>query len=90
MLDAAANIETKEESLEEQILDLLGGSHNVEDVTNCATRLRVTVKDGDKVADDPDFKAIGTHGAKKSGRNVQVIIGLSVPSVREKFEELLD
>ena len=63
---------------------------NVSDVTNCATRLRVNVKDGSKVSNDEKFKSIGTHGAKITGNSVQVIIGLEVPKVREKFEELLN
>ena len=36
--------------LAENILDLLGGTDNVIDVTNCATRLRVNVKDKGAVA----------------------------------------
>lgn len=88
-LDSLAGVETKEESLEEKILILLGGKENIDDVTNCATRLRVNVKDGNKVADDEHFKEAGTHGAKITGNSVQVIIGLDVPEVREKFEALL-
>ena len=77
-------------TLESKILEKLGGKENIEDVTNCATRLRVNVKDSSKVGKDEDFKNIGTHGAKITGKNVQVIIGLDVPSVREKFEALID
>lgn len=76
--------------IENKILELLGGKENVVDVTNCATRLRVNLKDSDKVGSDEDFKAIGTHGAKITGKSVQVIIGLEVPKVREKFEALLN
>lgn len=77
-------------SYENKILETLGGADNIEDVTNCATRLRVTVKDEKLVGSDNDFKNIGTHGAKITGKNVQVIIGLDVPNVREKFEKLLN
>ena len=73
-----------------QVLELLGGPDNIEDVTNCVTRLRVTVKDESKVADDADFKAIGTSGCAKNGRAMQVIIGLKVPKVRDRFDHLLD
>lgn len=75
--------------LAENILDLLGGAENIVDVTNCATRLRVNVKDETQVAGDKDFKAIGTHGISKNGKAMQVIVGLTVPSVREEFESLL-
>lgn len=87
--DVKAGITHKDPTLEEEILVLVGGRENVIDVTNCATRLRLNVKSGAKVASDTDFKAIGTHGAKITGDSVQVIIGLDVPNVREKFEALL-
>ena len=80
---------SKNALLATNILDLLGGADNVKDVTNCATRLRLNVYDETLVAEDPDFKAIGTMGCSKNGRSVQVIVGLSVPMVREEFEHLL-
>ncbi len=61
------------------VLELLGGADNIVDVTNCVTRLRVNVKDETLVADDPDFKSIGTSGIAKNGKGMQVIIGLKVP-----------
>ena len=76
-------------SLANQILEALGGKDNIVDVTNCATRLRVNVKDGSLVKSDTYFKSIGTHGIKQTKTNVQVIIGLKVASVREDFEALL-
>ena len=73
----------------ELILEGLGGKDNIVDVTNCATRLRVNVKDETLCKDDPYFKAIGTHGCSINGKAYQVIIGLKVPSIREVFETLL-
>lgn len=83
----------KKSGFEEQAkvyLKALGGADNIEDVTNCATRLRVTVKDMNKVADTEVFKDGGAHGLMKNGNLVQVIVGLSVSQVRTKFEELLN
>jgi PTS system arbutin-like IIC component len=77
------------EALCEKILEGLGGKDNIVDVTNCATRLRVNVKDETLCKDDAYFKSIGTHGCSINGKAYQVIIGLKVPSVREKFETLL-
>ena len=71
------------------VLELLGGADNIVDVTNCVTRLRVNVKDETLVADDPDFKSIGTSGSAKNGKGMQGIIGLKVPKVRDRFEALL-
>lgn len=88
---AAAKQEGKSKKaiLAENILDLLGGAGNIVDVTNCATRLRVNVRDETLVAEDADFKRIGTMGVSKNGKSAQVIVGLSVPHVREEFERLL-
>lgn len=72
-----------------QILEFLGGKDNIIDVTNCATRLRVSVKDGSLVHAESDFKRIGAHGLSQNGTAVQVIVGLKVPKVREQFEECM-
>ena len=71
------------------ILEGLGGKDNIEDVTNCATRLRVNVKDETLCKDDPYFKSIGAHGCSVNGKSFQVIIGLTVAGVRDDFESLL-
>lgn len=73
----------------ELFLELLGGKENIEDITNCATRLRITVKDSSKIAPAEEFKKAGAHGLVKNGEAIQVIVGLSVPTVREEFENLL-
>ena len=82
----------KESGFEEQAkvyLKALGGAENITHVTNCATRLRVTVKDMSKVEDAEAFKEGGAHGVMKAGNGVQVIVGLSVSQVKTKFEQLL-
>lgn len=79
----------KKENLAENILEGLGGADNIDDVTNCVSRLRVNVKDISLVKDNDYFKGLGTHGTKVSGKNVQIIIGLKVQSVREDFDKLL-
>lgn len=70
-------------------LDALGGAANIADVTNCATRLRVSVKDVSQVQDASAFKANGAHGLVQNGNAIQVIVGMSVPQVREEFEALM-
>lgn len=71
-------------------LDALGGPANIKDVTNCATRLRVTVNNPDLVQPVSRFTKAGAAGLVKSGHAVQVIVGLSVPQIRERFEALLN
>ncbi|MGX8835019.1 alpha-glucoside-specific PTS transporter subunit IIBC [Amedibacillus sp. YH-ame6] len=68
----------------------LGGKENILDVTNCATRLRVNVKDASLIQPLETFKKFGAHGLVVKGNAIQVIVGLGVPSVREEFEKLLN
>ncbi|MCR5440037.1 MAG: alpha-glucoside-specific PTS transporter subunit IIBC [Selenomonas sp.] len=70
-------------------LDCLGGPENIKEVTNCATRLRVTVADPDKVKPVSKFTKAGAFGLVKNGHAIQVIVGLSVPQVRGYFDALL-
>lgn len=70
-------------------LDCLGGPENIKEVTNCATRLRVTVADADKVKSVSKFTKAGAFGLVKNGCAIQVIVGLSVPQVRCYFDALL-
>jgi len=70
-------------------LEALGGKENIQDVTNCATRLRITVKDPSLVKESKVFVGLGAHGLVNNGKAVQVIVGLSVPQIRERFEALL-
>ncbi len=73
----------------EQFMKLVGGKENVLDVTNCATRLRITLKDDSKLAKEAAFKDTGAYGLVHNGTAVQIIVGLSVPHVRDEFEQLL-
>ena len=71
-------------------LQTLGGAHNIETVNNCATRLRVTVLDESLVKNDSTFKMAGAHGVVRKGTSFQIIVGLSVPQVRDCFEDLMN
>ena len=70
-------------------LEALGGPDNIASVNNCATRLRISVKDPDKIAEDQVFIEGGAHVVVRNGNAVQVIVGLDVPQVREAFERKL-
>lgn len=90
-LTGAVNAAFDERDIKAKVfLDALGGRDNIKDVTNCATRLRVTVKDDTLVKGVSAFTKAGAHGLVKNGCAVQVIVGLSVPQVRERFEALLE
>ena len=89
--DPTGNIEVKggDAGKAAAFLAALGGKDNIESVTNCATRLRVSVKDETLVQPVGVFKKAGAHGLVAKGKAFQVIVGLTVPYVREEFEKLL-
>ncbi|WP_010648247.1 N-acetylglucosamine-specific PTS transporter subunit IIBC [Oceanobacillus massiliensis] len=71
-----------------QIYAGLGGDDNVSSVDNCATRLRVEVKDMDKV-DQKGLKATGVPGINIVGKhNIQVIVGTQVQAVAEEVRKI--
>lgn len=70
-------------------LDALGGTSNIAEITSCATRLRITVNDESKVANDTVFKANKAVGVVRHGKALQVIVGLDVPQVLESIQELM-
>lgn len=79
--------DSKEVIQAKNYLQLVGGPENVVDVSNCATRLRLTVNDPGRVADEAAFKEFGAHGLVKNDKALQIIVGLNVPYVRDAFEE---
>lgn len=66
----------------------LGGSNNLNDVTNCATRLRVQVKDGSLV-NEALLKQTGSAAVVVNGQNVQVVYGTTVPNVKSSIDQLI-
>lgn len=80
---------SQEDAYATRLVELLGGAENIEGVTSCATRLRVDVRDPEKVAASGAFVEAGARGAVRSGRAVQVIVGLNVTQVAERVERVL-
>ncbi len=71
------------------IIEGLGGKDNILTLDNCATRLRVELKDI-SVVDEKTLKQAGAKGMMKAGKTgVQVIIGLKVQSVADAAREYL-
>ena len=75
--------------LAERVIQLLGGVGNIVGATNCATRLRVEVADPSIVADNAAFVAAGAKGLIITGKTAQAIIGISVPRVKEHFDQIM-
>ena len=75
--------------LAERVIQLLGGVGNIAGATNCATRLRIEVADPSIVADNASFVAAGAKGLIITGKTAQVVIGISVPRVKEHFDQIM-
>ncbi len=67
----------------------LGGKGNVSDVDCCATRLRVTVKDGSKVSKEILTQS-GASGVIIKGNGVQVIYGPMVSVIKSELEDYFE
>lgn len=78
-----------EASLSEIILSGLGGRENIVTLDSCATRLRVTVKDGSAVSDDV-LRSSGASGIIRKGNGVQIIYGPRVTVIKSELEEYIN
>ena len=71
------------------IVNALGGAENIQTVTNCYTRLRLTV-DKPELVDEAVLKGqTGANGVIIKDKNVQVVYGLQVTSVRKAVDNYL-
>ena len=81
--------ENHDHLLAKRVVELLGGVDNIAGATNCATRLRVEVIDPSIVADNASFVEAGAKGLIVTGKIAQVVIGVSVPRVKEHFDRIM-
>ncbi len=72
------------------IINLLGGASNIADVDACMTRLRVTVKDPDKVGSEDLWKKEGAMGLVMKDSGVQAIYGPKADVLKSDIQDLLD
>jgi len=72
-----------------EILKAVGGEENISSAAHCATRLRLTLHDASKTADDETIKGIsGVLGLVKHDTSYQIIIGPGVDAVYLEFIKL--
>lgn len=72
----------------EKICEGLGGKENIVDVDCCATRLRCTVAQANKVNKDL-LRATGASGVIQKGDGVQVVYGPRVTVIKSQLEDYL-
>ena len=73
----------------ERIIALLGGRENIVLVDACMTRLRVTVKNLDKVAELPAWKAEGALGLIKKDNGIQAVYGPKADVLKSDINDIL-
>mgnify|MGYP001943953132 FL=1 len=82
--------QANDESEAAEIVSLLGGKENIEDVDACMTRLRVTVKDLEKVKEEADWKKTGALGLVLKDKGVQAIYGPKADVLKSEVQDYLE
>jgi len=73
----------------EEVITALGGRENLVEVDACITRLRVTVKDVEKVADDATWKnQLKAKGVFRKGKGVQVVYGALAEILKNEINKV--
>lgn len=73
----------------ERIIGLLGGRENITFVDACMTRLRVTVKDAAKVADQSAWKAEGALSLLVKNNGIQAVYGPKADVLKSDINDIL-
>lgn len=73
----------------ERIIGLLGGRENITLVDACMTRLRVTVKNPDLVAEAEEWKKEGALGLVKKDNGIQAIYGPKADVLKSDINDIL-
>jgi len=73
----------------ERIISLLGGRENITLVDACMTRLRVTVKNPDLVADAESWKKEGALSLLKKGTGIQAVYGPKADVLKSDINDIL-
>lgn len=79
-----------QDSLELRIIEALGGSNNIESITSCATRLRVTLNDMALTASDESWKThLDAMGVVRGKNSLQIIYGVKVGNILTRIKDIL-
>ncbi len=81
--------EKNADSQAERIIALLGGRENISQVDACMTRLRVSVKDPQKVADVDEWKKEGALSLFKKGNGIQAVYGPKADVLKSDINDIL-
>ena len=87
--EVAADKASSNDDLAIKIISLLGEKENIEDVDACMTRLRFTVKDLSKVAEEKEWKKNGAVGLILKDSGVQAIYGPKADVIKSNIQDIL-
>ena len=77
------NISADEKTL--KLIENLGGKDNLLEIANCATRLRLVLKDAEKINED-ELKKLGALGIIRKGNAVQIIVGTQAEHIANNMK----
>lgn len=80
----------KYRTIAEEVLKAVGGKENVARAIHCMTRLRINLKDSEKIELEQAQKIDGVLSVVEAGGQYQFVIGPKVAEVYAKFCELAD
>ncbi|WP_373711464.1 PTS transporter subunit IIBC [Jeotgalibaca porci] len=80
---------TDEARLALNIIEAFGGQENMTDVDACMTRLRVTVLDETKVAEDKEWTKLGASGVVRKGKGIQVVYGPKADVIKSDIIDIM-
>ena len=78
----------KYETIANEVVKNIGGTENIESVTNCMTRLRFTLKNVSKVDVESLEKVKGVQGVVNKNGQFQVVIGSDVSHVCDEIKKM--
>lgn len=85
----SSNSNASMDELAVKAIELLGGKENIVDVDACMTRLRVTVKDIEKVGDEKAWKDNKALGLIVKDKGVQAIYGPKADVLKSDIQDIL-
>lgn len=72
-----------------KVLEALGGKENINNLDACITRLRVIVKDNEKVNKE-ELKRLGAAGVMEVGNNIQAIFGPKSDTLKSQIKDVME
>ena len=85
----SSNSKASMDELAVKAIELLGGKENIVDVDACMTRLRVTVKEIEKVGDEKAWKDNKALGLIVKDKGVQAIYGPKADVLKSDIQDIL-